>query len=118
LGEIGELDWGNEGFVRRENSLGHAHERDDGSGDFAECRGIGDTFGIPEGIQESHMRSPLARVVVKIEKLVTRERLAAQGEFDFLLVEFGGEFSRDAGEVRRLREEAVFFSGRPEWLPD
>ena len=55
------------------------------------------------------MRRALARVVVEVEELVACERMAAQGEFDFLFVKLGGEFARDASKVWRLCKKAVLF---------
>ena len=59
------------------------------------------------------MRRALAGVVVEVEELVARERMAAQGEFNFLFVKLGGEFARDAGEVWRLCKKAVLFEVVP-----
>ena len=109
LREVGELDFTSEGFVARVDALGHADERHDGGGHLAKRSGIGDAFGIPEGIEETHMRRALARVVVEVEELVACERMTAQGEFDFLFVKLGGEFARDASKVWRLCKKAVLF---------
>ena len=55
------------------------------------------------------MRRALAGVIVQVEELVACEGLTAESEFDFLLIQFGSEFPRDAGEIGSLIKKVVFF---------